>query len=177
MKTDNSYFKEKIQLRLDCIKSDVSVLDCFAGKGSLWTEIKKRSSYDIRITSIEKEKGKNKLALPGDNIKYLSILDLSEYDIIDLDAYGIPYAQLNILFKREYKGIVIVTAIQSMLGSLPNGMLNELGYTQKMIKKIPTLFYCNGLAKLKNYLYLHGVETITGYFINNKNYFMFNLNQ
>ena len=175
MKTDNSYFEEKVQLRLSCIKKGITVLDCYAGKGILWGEVKKRTTQKIDITSIEKEPGKNKRALPGDNIKYLKSLDLNKFNVIDLDAYGIPFNQLEIIFKRQYKGIVIVTAIQSMLGKLPTGMLIELGYTKKMINKIPTLFNNKGIDKLKNYLYLHGVQSIEGYFIGRKNYFKFNL--
>jgi hypothetical protein len=178
LKTDNSYFNEKVQLRLDCIKGKkcISVLDCFSGTGRLWQSVKSKSKVKILITQIEKEPGKNKMALPGDNLKYLKSIDLSKFDIIDLDAYGIPIAQLNILFDRNYKGIVIVTAIQSMLGSLPKKLLYELGYTKQMIDKIPTLFNRNGIDKLKNYLYLHSIQSIEGYFIDRKNYFYFNLN-
>jgi len=178
MKTDNSYFKEKFELRLQNLpkKDSITVLDCFAGKGKIWDSIKKKSSNQILIVSIKKESNKNKFALPGSNLKYLSILDLSQYDIIDLDSYGIPYRQLDIIFKRKYKGIIFITAIQSGMGRLPNNMLFQLGYTEKMIKTITSIFNKKGLDKLKNYLYLHGVETITGYFIDRKNYFMFNTN-
>jgi hypothetical protein len=178
LKTDNSYFDEKVQLRLDCIKGNksISILECFAGTGKLWQSVKCKSKVKISIIQIEKEPGKNNMALPGDNLKYLKSIDLSKFDVIDLDAYGIPIAQLNILFSRNYKGIVIVTAIQSMLGCLPKKMLYELGYTKEMISKIPTLFNRNGIDKLKKYLYLHGVNHIEGYFIGRKNYFYFNLN-
>lgn len=42
-----------------------------------------------------------------------------------------------------------------------------------MIDKIPTLFNQNGLKKICQYLASKGVINITGYFINNKNYFYF----
>jgi hypothetical protein len=112
--------------------------------------------------------------LPGDNLKYLKSIKL-DYDIVDLDAYGIPFKQLEILFKRNYIGTIIVTAIQSGMGVLPKGMLHKLGYQQSMVDKIPTLFSRNGIEKLKNYLYLYGVKQITGYFINRKNYFYFTI--
>lgn len=175
MKTDNSYFDEKVQLRIDCTKNkkSVSVLDCFSGTGKLWQSVKSKTKSKIIITSIEKEPGKNKMALPGDNLKYLKSIDLTKFDIIDLDAYGIPIAQLNILFERKYKGIVIVTAIQSGMGQLPKKMLYEIGYTKEMVNKIPTLFNRNGIDKLKKYLYLYGIQSINGYFIDRKNYFYF----
>ena len=175
MKTDNSYLTEKVNLRIESLpnKKNITVLDCFAGTGLIWSEVKKKSKQDIKVVSIEHEKGKNKTALFGSNLKYLNVLNLSKFDIIDLDAYGIPYAQLNILFTRGYKGIVHVTAIQSGMGQLPNDLILKLGYTKNMIKKIKSIFNTKGDEKLKNYLYLSGVETITGYSIDRKNYFYF----
>ena len=151
-------------------------MDCFAGTGRIWDEVKKQSGKNIKILSIEKEPGKNKTALVGSNLKYLNVLNLSKFDIIDLDAYGLPYSQLNIILNRNYKGIVHVTAIQSGMGQLPKGMLKELGYTENMLQKIHSIFNSKGIEKLKNYLYLHGCEVVTGYFIDRKNYFYFNIN-
>jgi len=177
LKTDNSYFEEKVKLRIDSLpkKDKIKVLDCYAGKGLIWHEVKKQTKKDITVVSIEKESRKNKTALHGSNLKYLNVLDLSKYDIIDLDAYGIPYYQLNIIFKRNYKGIVHVTAIQSGMGKLPNGLIKDIGYTEQMIKKISSIFNRNGVDKLKNYLYLNGVKQITGIFVNRKNYFYFKI--
>lgn len=177
MKTDNSYFEEKVQLRIDAIqnRSKISVLDCYAVEGKLWTEVIRRVKSDVSIVSIEKQEGKNKMALPGNNLKYLSIIDLSQFDIIDLDAYGIPFSQVKVLFQRGFKGTVIVTAIQSMMGQLPKEMLYHLGFTKEMIDKIPSLFNRKGLDKFKNYLYLSGIQIIEGYFIERKSYFYFTI--
>ena len=173
MKTDNSHFEEKVRLRIDHLpeKPEILVLDCFAGTGKLWNEVKKRTGKDIKVLSIEKESGKNPLALVGSNLKYLNSIDLNKFDLIDLDAYGVPYKQLSILFAKDYRGGVFVTMIQSGMGQLPNGMIQEFGYSKAMIEKIPSLFNHEGLEKLKNYLYLHGVKQVTGYFIDRKNYF------
>jgi len=175
MKTDNSYYEEKLYLREKVVRKSNAkkVLDAYAGSGTLWNEIK--LNHDIDVVSIEKEKGKNIYALQGDNLKYLPTLDLNSFDVIDLDAYGVPYEQLEILFDRNYKGYVIVTSIQSNMGRLPNGILWSCGYTNEMIKKIPTLFTQKGFDKIKNYLYLRGVKEIEGYFFGLKNYFYFKL--
>lgn len=177
MKTDNSYFEQKVGLRIDSLpeKDVIYVLDCFAGTGKIWNEVKKRSKKNIEVLSIEKESGKNKCALVGSNLKYLNVIDLSKFDIIDLDAYGIPYTQLNIIFKRSYNGIIHVTAIQSGMGQLPTGLIKDIGYTPEMTQKIKSIFNTKGLDKLKNYLYLHGVQSIEGYFIDRKNYFYFTI--
>jgi len=142
----------------------------------LWNKIKEKTNKEIEVTSIEQISEKNKIALVGNNVKYLKSINLNKYDIIDLDAYGFPIEQLDIIFSRKYRGIIIVTAIQTLYGNLPNKMLFKLGYTKSMINKCRTLFCRNGIEKLKNYLYLNGVKEIEGYFVNRKNYFKFKIN-
>lgn len=178
MAIDNSFFEEKVLIRIKAIEGIKKpvVLECYTGEGKLWDEVKNRTIKNIMILRIEKERQKGqKIYLQGDNLKYLSAMDLNKFDVIDLDAYGIPYRQLEVIFFKKYKGIVIVTCIQSIFGKLPNDMLKKLGFTKKMISKIPTLFYRNGIEKLKNYLYLYGVQLIEGYFIERKNYFYFKI--
>lgn len=113
--------------------------------------------------------------LVGDNLKFLKMLNLNDYDIIDLDAYGIPFKQLEILFKKQYKGTIFITYIQSVFGSINRKLLEIIGYPSAMVKKIPTLFYKNPLGKLENYLYIRGVNKIKGYFIGKYNYLTFQL--
>ena len=179
MKTDHSYFREKVNLRFNCLpnKKRINILECFAGKGLLWDAVSIKTNKQLDITRIEKEKGKgDKPYLVGDNLKFLKILDLSKYDIIDLDAYGIPIAQLEILFNSKYKGIIIITYISSVFGCLPRKLLYSLGYTKLMINKIPTLFYKNPLGKILQYLSSKGVNKVFGYFYevpSVKNYFYF----
>ena len=179
MKTDNSHKIEKILLRIEALsllsKKEVRVLDCYAGRGVMWTEVAKRTDKNLKVLQIEKEKGKNRNAICGDNLKVLQAIDLSKYDIIDLDSYGIPDKQLQILFDKNYHGVVIVTAIQSMLGLMPKKILLSNGFTEKMIKKCPTIFSSKGFDYLKNYLYLYDCKQVTGYFIDRKNYFYFTI--
>ena len=115
------------------------------------------------------------MAICGDNLKVMTSLDLKKFDIIDLDAYDIPFNQLQECFKQGFKGYIHITAIQSGMGSLPHQMLSKIGYSKKMVQNIPTLFSHKGIEKLKNYLYLSGVQSIEGYFIDRKNYFYFKI--
>lgn len=178
-KTDNSYLDEKVQLRIDSIQSihgNVSVLECYAGHQVLWSEVKKRSGRKkIFVTPIEKKSIKGKVYLRGDNLKFLKSINLSAFNVIDLDAYGIPFDQIDILFERGFSGIVHVTSIQSGMGRLPNKLLNSIGYTNAMIDKCPTMFCANRQEKLEHYLASKGVKEIEGYFIDRKNYFYFNM--
>ncbi len=173
IKTDNSHLKEKKHLREEVISKTESpnVLDCFAGTSEIYKGIK------CKKTSIEKEPNKYpKAHLLGDSLRFLKSININQYNIIDLDAYGIPAKHLEVIFDSDYKGYVIVTAIQTGMGQMPYLILESLGYTRKMIKKCPTLFSKNGLGKLEKYLYFRGVKQITGYFFNRKYYFYFKLN-
>lgn len=178
-KTDNSFFQEKVILRLDSIESiekqKIRVLECFAGYGHIWKAVQKQCDKKIIITAIEKRDIPGKVYLKGDNMKYLSSLDLSHFDIIDLDAYGIPFFQLREVFKQNFSGIVHITSIQTGMGQLPTGMLKELGFTSEMIKQCPILICGDGLDRMQSYLSLNGVKQITGYFIDRKSYFYFHI--
>lgn len=178
-KTDNSFIEEKVLLRLETVnkvnKNKILVLEAYAGSGVIWNEVKKRTSKEIEILKIEMKNDKKGVYLKGDNSKFIPLFDYSIYDIIDFDAYGVPYFQLKTVFLKQFKGFVHVTYIQTGMGRLPNGMLEEIGYHKNMLKKCSTLFSKNGLQKMIDYLGVHGVKNITGYFIERKNYFYFSL--
>lgn len=134
MKTDNSYFDLKVNLRLNSLllfkKQNIIILDAFAGDGLLWSEIQRKTSKNIEILRIEKKKNSLGIYLIGDNIKFIRGMDLARFDIIDLDAYGSPYRQLNEIFKQNYKGIIHCTFIQTIMGVLNKKMLIEIGYNK-----------------------------------------------
>ena len=175
-KTDNSFLEEKVYLRLSNLPKleSIKVLDCYAGKSIIWNEIKKRSKKQINIIGIDKKQyGVN---LKGENLKYIPSINLNNFDVIDLDAYGIPYKQLKLIFDRKYKGILFITFIQSMFGSLPKQFLIDLGYKKAMIKKCPTLFYKNGIEKFKNWLAFNDIKAIKRLSYNNKHYIYCKIN-
>lgn len=174
--TENSHMAEKIAIRELALpkKKIIRVLDCFSADGLLWKQIKDRNpEKDIRTLRIEMKAEKKGVYLQGDNLKFISGMDLSKFDLIDLDAFGSPYKQLEVLFRREYKGPVVCTFIQTMVGALDRDMLSVIGYPRTMVTKAPTLFYRDGQAKMEAYLAIRGIKTITGYHINRKNYFYF----
>ncbi len=176
--TDNSYFEEKVMIRLHSLRNfnadSLNVLEAFAGDGLIWEEV--RSNFDRKVSILKIDiKEKAGVYLKGDNLKYLTSIDLSKFHLIDLDAYGSPYPQLKVLFNREYKGIVHCTFIQSGMGKLNDEMLINIGYSHSMIKKVPTMFNRDGLEKFCQYLSMNGVKEIFGYFLHRKNYFYFYL--
>lgn len=178
IKTDNSYFESKVKLRIDHLPNEINidVLDVFTGHQLIWDEIKSRiPKKKINVLGIDKRQF-NKIILKGDNRKYLKKINLDRFNVIDLDAYGIPFSQLDILFNRNIKNKTIyVTFIQSTFGQLPKKMLNYIGIPNRFINKIPTLFNKNGLEKFKKYLAFNNVSMIYYYSYNNKHYIAFKI--
>jgi len=169
IKTDHSYFEEKVKIRMEGLpdKNPVKVLDMFSGNGQLWAEIEKRTGREILVLRIDRQRGKAGTYLVGDNRKFN--FDFSEFDIVDLDAYGVPFPQMERILTSEKKPrVLFITFIQSIWGVLPRKMLNALGYMDAMIKKVPTLFYRNGQEKLFQYLATRGIRKIKVYFTPDK---------
>ena len=155
IKTNNdlSLINAKIQLRINSIehlKGQIKVLELFGGEGVLWNEVKKLTGKDILILGIDKNKYK-RVQLQGDNLKFIDSLNLQEFDVIDADAWGSPFYQVEKIFSKNYKGIVHCTFIQTMMGGLSKEMLLRLGYTETMLSKIKSVFNKNGVEKFKNY--------------------------
>ena len=171
---DKRAIEAKIQLRINSLpkKDTIYVLECYGGENILWNKIKKLSDKNIIVYSIDIKKYNN-FQMQGDSLKVIKSIDLSKFDIIDLDSYGIPFDHLEIVFKKQYKGVVHCTVIQSMMGNLPNGLLEANGYTKKMFSKCRTLFSKNGFDKFKNYLAINKVKSIELFNIKNKNYLWF----
>jgi len=176
-KTDNSKLEEKLIIRREVIdkigKPEINVIELYAGKSVMWSIL--RDEYQgrvkINLLSIEKEKGKNPRAFQGDNMKFIGGIDLSRFDIVDVDAYGIPSAQLLAIRRQRYKGWVIVTAIQSMFGALPKDVLLANGMTKAMLQKVSAIFSHGGFQYIKNFMYTLGCRSIRGFFDERKYYF------
>ena len=179
MKTDNSYFEEKVLLRLEALEKVegdiVRVLEMFAGKSLLWQEVRRRTSKAVSLLSIEKEKGKNPTALTGDNMKFVDALDLDGFDIIDINAYGSCFRQLDAVLSRGYRGTVIVTDIQSVYGRTSQDLLRYAGFTDGMLKSVRSVIDAHAEEALYAYLESKGVYQVTGFFFGRKRYFYFNV--
>lgn len=175
LKTNNSFVLEKVNLRFNHLpdKNPIFVLDCYAGKGVLWGAIQKKSDKTINVLSIDKIKHNN-VDIHCDNLKVLAGINLSRFDVIDLDAYGCPFAQMQILFKRNYCGHVFVTYIQSGMGNLPTGILLQSGFTREMLAKAQTIFTSKPLQVLEQYLSANGIESYSIISLDRKHYLYFN---
>ncbi len=179
IKTNNdlSLLNSKIQLRINSIehlKGEIKVLELFGGEGILWDQVKKETEKNIKVLGIDKNKYK-RIQLQGDNLKFMDSLDLNYFDVVDADAWGSPFYQVEKIINSDFKGIVHCTFIQTMMGQLSKEMLFKLGYSRTMIEKIPSLFNKNGVDKFKNYLAIKGIKEINIVSDNKKNYLYFSL--
>lgn len=130
--TENSHLRTKVRLRLELIeqlgRKNLYVLDAYAGQGLVWKEIQ-RQRPDLTITTvgIEKRKYVNPNVIMGDNRKAMKGMDLSVFDLIDLDAFGCPWEQLAIAAERAPQVPVVLTHISVTLGPVPKGLLKAAG--------------------------------------------------
>jgi hypothetical protein len=176
-KTDNAHMSKKLAIRMLAVDAilacgkPVHVLDCFAGHGTLWRLL--RRVYGNQISTVGIDRAWNRSArYLGDNRRYLKLMPLDTYNVIDLDAYGVPYEQMKIISQRRYTGIVVGTFIQCAYGGLPFSMLNQLGYPRQMVKKVTRLFFRHGWRKWCDFLRLLGHHEVYAYHCAHKHYFL-----
>ncbi len=161
--TNNSFLADKVALRANHLPDgdSITVLDCYAGSGKVWAAVKKLTGRKIDVLPIDTREYDNiGFYLPGNNLAYLQSIDIHKFDVIDLDAYGVPFDQLDIIFKRQFKGTLFVTFIQSVMGGVPTGLLESVGFSAEMVKRCPTLFYKSGWKYFLEYLSKQGVRKI-----------------
>ena len=152
-KADNSHSGPKIALRLalvDALKSkQVKVLDAYSGTGFLWKQVREaRPDVEFAMTNIEKKKNGRLDAIHGDNVRIMPGLPLAEFDIIDLDAYGIPTAQLAIVAEHAPHVPVLVTCISASVGTVPYAMLEAVGIPSEWERDVVQVFKNMGQTDL-----------------------------
>lgn len=130
--TENSHLRTKVRLRMELLDmigtKKPYVLDAFAGQGIIWKEIQRqRPDLEIATVGIEKRKYINPNVIMGDNRKAMKGMDLTAFDLIDLDAFGCPWEQLAICAEKAPMVPVVLTHISVTLGPVPKGLLKSAG--------------------------------------------------
>lgn len=140
-KTHSSHRDGKIALRIDALAGIETpvILDAFSADGDLWRTITASIERPSKVVRIEKEKGRRGFYLQGDNLKWMRGMDLSVFDIIDLDAYGNCYWQIEELKRQGYCGTVICTWIVSIMSPTLMEVMRVIGMGPEMLKAAPTL--------------------------------------
>lgn len=160
-KTDNDCIEDKIALRKFATQNidKKKVLDLFAGENLLWKTIPTERYYGVEI---EKNKGQN---AHGDNLKFIPTLNLSEYNIIDLDSYGIPFNQIYTLYANRTlkKGTVIIfTAITNKMSGVNKSCL-KIFKMERMYRKCKVLINSKAMELFYAFLEMKGVKKIKYY--------------
>lgn len=156
--TDNFSIEKKQALRKQATShlEELRVLDCYGGNNNMWKSFQLKEYYSIEVV---KGKGAN---VYGDNRKIIPVLDLSKFNVIDLDSYGYPIEQLELCFDNPTlkKGTVIIyTAIGNSISALSKKLIKKMKI-EKMYKKCPTLFNNKGRQFFHAFLYLNGIRSI-----------------
>lgn len=177
--TDNSSLANKIELRKRATQNleEIRVLDLYAGHNTLWSRFDKDKYFGVEI---ERGKGQN---LTADNKRIIENLDLSEFNVIDCDSYGIPFDLLVKVFSNKtlQDGTVIIyTAITNSLSGLNIGCLKMFG-VQKIYNKCHHLIAAKALDMFYGMIYNYGVGQVyyyqvTGNFLKHYGYFTVHIN-
>ena len=174
IKTNNSYLADKVWLRVNHLpkKQKITVLDLFAGYGLIWQHVKKITGKDILRVPVDKNRDIG-WHIQADSVAISDSIDFSRYDVIDVDAYGMPARIIKNIIRSGYKGIVFATFIQTMHGAIPHIILNDLGIHDEMINKAPSIYNSMGWKLVKEWLADLGIIEIYTRSANRKNYLFF----
>ena len=102
-KTDNAKINAKIDLRNNILNlfEEKKVLEVFCGSGEMYRDVwhvaDSYTGVDIKKQFDERN------TICGDALKVVSTIDIDNYNIFDIDAYGSPYEVLNVILNR-YQG-------------------------------------------------------------------------
>ncbi len=127
---------DKIALRRHVLAAVPSarVLDAFAGSGRMWRAVWKGADHYVGC-DLKWYRDSARLAYVGDNRRMLRAIDLTAFNIFDLDAYGSPWDRALIVADRrtvasgELIGVVLTdgSLMKLKLGKAPNALAELAG--------------------------------------------------
>lgn len=160
----------KIKLRSENIghRPITSVIDAYHGNGEVWRGVKKTliKNFNVHVLGLtNKTTSKKSISLQGNVIKHIKSLDLSGFDIIDIDAPGSPYNALKAVLRNKSikKARVFFTLNQIMGHGLDNKMLHDLGFSQSMVKKARPMLKPRAFELFKGWLGRNGIKKLNYY--------------
>jgi len=162
---DNTSLARKVVLRNTYLPDDeeIAVLDAFTSNGLVWKQLEVLNpETTFHIARIDKESHKKGFYIRSENTRFFGSTNLSVYDVIDLDHYGVPIKQMEIVLDHSFEKRVevFVTANTIVLSKLPPSMLKVIGFTDAMIDKSLYLCSCNVENKILGYLSRRGVNRV-----------------
>jgi hypothetical protein len=152
---DKVYLRRCATENLDALR----VLDLYAGENVLWSHFETERYYGVEIV---KGKGKN---LHADCKRLIESLDLSGFNVIDCDSYGIPFEVILKIFNNKtlQKGTVIIyTAISNKMSGISRECL-KMYNLERMYKKAATLISAKAHELFYAMLEKYGVRVVYCY--------------
>lgn len=111
------------------------VLDAFCGPdGEMYRRVWNKAASYVGIDEKWSLKDERRRFV-GDNMRVLRAIDLSEFNVFDLDAFGCPWAQAIVIadrrgWKKGERGAIVVTdgaGLNLKLGGMPRPMAELVG--------------------------------------------------
>lgn len=131
--TDNSHVASKVALRVEAVRRlgeprQILVMDAYHGHGVLWDQVQAELGRDwnVRIYAVDHEQ-RSAGTLRIDNVRLLQSIDLTGFDLFDLDAYGWPAAQLKAVATKAPDKMVVLTRISPQWARIPLMVTDDLG--------------------------------------------------
>ena len=139
----------------------MTVVDAYAGQGAVWRRVEEMLP-EVTILRLAVEKRKSVAepgAIVGDNMKVLPTLDYTDVDLIDLDAFGFPTAQIAVCADKAPNVPVVVTAIANHYAPTPYPVCDAVGFPRRWVERkadIPHLLFAKARWTYWEH-YLHGL--------------------
>ena len=146
VKTNNAKTNAKQILResiFDNIR-DARVLEVYCGSGEMYNAVWNKAQ---KYTGIDKVKYfDERHTICGDAEKAIRLVDVNDYNVFDVDAYGSPYEILDFIVKKidlNYKkiGFVVTDGVNMdlKLGRVCKGLRHFIGYDFHIAKRANVL--------------------------------------
>lgn len=126
----------------------------------MWGTLKAEGLCDIDLTRIEVKKSAKGVYLQGENLKFMAGMDLAAFDVIDLDAYGAPIDQLDMVMASPFRGWVVVTYITNILGGRNRKLFQAFGMDDRIVKTVPSVLSHFAEAAIFHFLHQRGVRSV-----------------
>lgn len=144
-KHHNSALAPKVAMRRWLVEQlggidSVRVLDCFAAAGMLWDKAYRRTESYLGLDVRQFDDARRMIVCDSRRFLRHADVDVREWNLFDLDAFGSPLEHLAILCERFHRiggpagpiGVCLTdgTGFNSKMNGTPHGLLRYVGMAQ-----------------------------------------------
>ncbi len=170
MRTDNGNLKAKLDLRRKFLSEypPRKVLDCCQGRGYLWSILSREYPLETYTPLDTKSNGAR---LRIDSARFIASCKTIDYDVIDVDAYGMPWRHWYALLPKIEKPTTVFLTVGMIrmngIGKIGSRSLNDIGIKfqipPSIQPKLLPLAIRSALMSAKRYniIYREAVQAVT----------------